>query len=63
MASPDPRQVALAYDGMALRAKLQGQDAQIVAGYKKMAEDLRIQATLPPPPLPTDEKKPQPAGA
>lgn len=62
--SMDPRQMALAYDGMANRAKLQGQDAQIVAGYKKMAEDLRIQATLPPPVVaPAGEKKPQPAGA
>ncbi len=47
--SGDPRQMALAYDGMAMRAKLQGQDAQLVAGMQKMAADLRAQAMAPPP--------------
>lgn len=56
--SGDPRQMALAYDGMATRAKLQGQDAQIVAGFQKMAEDLRLQATLPPPRPPGAEEVP-----
>lgn len=56
--SGDPRQMALAYDGMATRAKLQGQDAQIVAGFQKMAEDLRLQATLPPPMPPVAEEAP-----
>ncbi len=56
--SGDPRQMALAYDGMAMRAKLQGQEPALVTSYQKMAQDLRIQATLPPPPMPTKEKAP-----
>lgn len=58
--SGDPRQMALAYDGMALRAKLQGLEMSIVAGYQKMANDLRVQAMAPPPVQPG---RPQPAGA
>ncbi len=66
LGSGDPRQMALAYDGMATRAKLQGQDAQLVAGYKKMADDLRMQAMAPPPgvvvPLQPGQPAQQPQG-
>lgn len=59
--SGDPRQMALAYDAMAMRAKLSGMDPRIVAGYQKMAEDLRQQALAPmPAPMPGE---PAPPGA
>ena len=58
--SGDPRQMALAYDAMALRSKLSGMDPQIIAGQKKMAEDLRMQAMAPPPlPAPVEQGGPQ----
>lgn len=50
--SGDPRQMALAYDALAERSKLSGMDPQLIAGYKKMADDLRQQALAPPPPPP-----------
>ena len=46
--SGDPRQMALAYDSMALRAKLQGMDPSIVSGMQQMAGQLRQQAMAPP---------------
>jgi len=47
--------MALAYDSMALRAKLQGMDPSIVSGMQQMAGQLRQQA-MAPPPLPTPQQ-------
>ena len=58
LGSMDPRQMALAYDSMALRSKLQGMDPRIVKGQEMMAEQLRQQALAPPPMAP-----PAPPGA
>jgi len=58
LGSMDPRQMALAYDSMAIRSKLQGMDASIVQGQKDMAEQLRQQALAPPPVAPAPAQKP-----
>lgn len=57
--SGDPNQMALAYDTLALQAKLTGMDPMIVKGRQNEAERFRELATAPPPlpaQVPPDEQ-------
>jgi hypothetical protein len=63
LGSMDPRQMALAYDSMAMRSKLQGMDPRIVQGQQDMAEQFRQQAMMPPPPVDAEGQPVDPAAA